>query len=71
MTPEQIAAYQAQQDENRKMIELSIDYENKLKQEIIDSTPFISELMDLGVLKEEYRENKFENCFNMLYTRYK
>ena len=71
MTPEQIAAYQAQQDENRKMIELSIDYENKLKQEIIDSTPFISELMDLGVLKEEYRENKFENCFDMLYTRYK
>ena len=71
MTPEQIAAYQAQQDENRKMIELSIDYENKLKQEIIDSTPFISDLMDLGVLKEEYRENKFENCFDMLYTRYK
>ena len=71
MTSEQIAAYQAQQDENRKMIELSIDYENKLKQEIIDSTPFISELMDLGVLKEEYRENKFENCFDMLYTRYK
>jgi hypothetical protein len=71
MTSEQIAAYQAQQDENRKMIELSIDYENKLKQEIIDSTPFISDLMDLGVLKEEYRENKFENCFDMLYTRYK
>lgn len=71
MTPEQIAAYQAQQDETRKMIELSIDYENKLKQEIIDSTPFISDLMDLGVLKEEYRENKFENCFDKLYTRYK
>lgn len=71
MTPEQIAAFQAQQDETRKMIELSHDYENKLKQEINDSTPFISDLMDLGVLKEEYRENKFENCFSTLYSRYR
>lgn len=53
------------------MIELSNEYENKLRQEINESQPFISDLTDLGVLKEEYRENKFENCFDMLYTRYK
>jgi len=28
-------------------------------------------MMDLGVLKEEYKANKFENCFDVLYGRYK
>lgn len=32
--------------------------------------PFITDLMDLSVLREEYRENKFETCFDDLYTRY-
>ena len=50
---------------------LNVEYENQLKQQIKDSTPFISDLMDLSVLKEEYAENKFENCFEVLYTRYK
>lgn len=27
-------------------------------------------MVDLGVLKEEYRDNKFENCFNDLYKKY-
>lgn len=48
-----------------------MEVENKLKQEINDNTPFISDLIDLGVLKEEYKDNKFENCFDTLYTRYK
>ena len=33
--------------------------------------PHITEMTDLAVLKEEYKENKFENCFNVLYERYK
>jgi len=33
--------------------------------------PHISDLQDLSVLKEEYKENKFENCFDVLYSRYK
>jgi len=27
--------------------------------------------MDLGVLKQEYAQNKFENCFGVLYQKYK
>lgn len=46
------------------------DYQNKLKQEIEDKMPFISDLVELGVLKEEYRDNKFELSFDDLYTRY-
>ena len=26
--------------------------------------------MDLGVLREEYKANKFENCFDVLYAKY-
>jgi len=33
--------------------------------------PFVSDLMDLGILKEEYAANKFENCFDFLYNKYK
>ena len=33
--------------------------------------PHISDVMHLGVLKEEYKANKFENCFDVLYARYK
>ena len=36
-----------------------------------DSMPHISEMMDLGVLKEEYKANKFELCFDVLYARYR
>jgi ubiquitin thioesterase protein OTUB1 len=36
-----------------------------------DSMPHISDLQDLSVLKEEYKANKFENCFDVLYTKYK
>ena len=53
------------------MMELSTEYENKLKQEIAESSPHISELLDLSVLKQEYAQNKFENCFDVLYTKYK
>ena len=46
------------------------EYQNKLKQEIEDQMPFITDLVDLAVLKEEYRDNKFEVCFDELYKRY-
>lgn len=32
--------------------------------------PFITDLTDLAVLKEEYRDNKFELCFDELSKRY-
>ena len=54
-----------------KQIALNQEYENQLRQEINNTTPFVSELMDLQVLKAEYAENKFEVCFDALYTRYK
>lgn len=37
---------------------------NQIKKEIEDTTPYISDLLDLIILKEEYRDNKFENCFD-------
>jgi ubiquitin thioesterase protein OTUB1 len=64
LTKEEVAEQQAKADELRKQIELNQEYEEKLKAEIVASTPFVSDLMDLGVLKEEYAENKFENCFD-------
>ena len=32
--------------------------------------PHISDMLDLAVLKEEYKQNKFENCFDVLNARY-
>ena len=71
LTKEQIEARQRETDEIRRMIELSNDFENQLKKEINESMPFISDLTDLAVLKEEYAQNKFEDCFDALYGRYK
>jgi ubiquitin thioesterase protein OTUB1 len=42
-----------------------------LKQDINNTTPFVSDLLDLAILKAEYSENKFEVCFDALYTRFK
>lgn len=54
-----------------EQIVLNQEYENELKNQINESTPFVSDLMDLGILKEEYKENKFENCFDEVFKRYK
>lgn len=51
LTQEQIEARQKEADELRRMIELSNEYENQLKKEIQETTPFISDLTDLTVLK--------------------
>ena len=32
--------------------------------------PFITDLLDLAILKEEYKDNKFETCFAELSKRY-
>jgi ubiquitin thioesterase protein OTUB1 len=61
---------QAEIDEMQKNIELSENKINQLKEEIEKNSPYISDLVDLGVLKEEYRDNKFENCFDDLYKRF-
>ena len=45
-------------------------YAEEIRREINESMPHISDLMDLGVLKEEYKANKFENCFDVLYAKY-
>jgi ubiquitin thioesterase protein OTUB1 len=50
---------------------LNAEFEAQIRQQINESMPHISELQDLSVLKEEYKENKFENCFDVLYSKYK
>jgi len=32
--------------------------------------PFVSDLMDIAVLKQEYAENQFEHCFEAIRSRY-
>ena len=70
MTQEEIEEAQKKLDEERKMMELSNDYEQQLKKEIAESSPYISDLLDLSELKQEYASNKFENCFDFLYQKY-
>jgi len=61
---------QEQVDELQKQIELNVEYQNQLKQEIENSMPFISDVIPLEVLREEYKDNKFELCFDSLRERY-
>lgn len=49
---------------------MNAEYEEQIRNEIKENSPHISPLLDLGTLKEEYKENKFENCFDALYTKY-
>ena len=51
-------------------IRLNEDYQNQLKKDIEDQMPFITDLLDLAVLKHEYQDNKFELCFDELSKRY-
>ena len=60
-----------EQEEIMKQIAQNEEYANQLKKDIEESSPFVSDLLPLEVLKEEYRENKFENCFDDLSTKYK
>ena len=62
---------QSKIDEEMKQIELNQQYMNDIKKEIEENTPFITELLDIGVLVVEFKENKFESCFEELQKRYK
>jgi ubiquitin thioesterase protein OTUB1 len=65
MTQEQI-------DEMQKQIRLNEDYQNQLRQEIEEATPFISDVTPVDILKAEYADNfKFSDCFEELQKRYK
>ena len=50
-TKEEVEEEQRKIEEERKLIEMSNAYEEQLKKEIAESSPYISELMDLSVLK--------------------
>ncbi len=43
---------------------------NQIRKDIEDSMPFITEPMPIEILKEEYKDNKFENCFEDLVKKY-
>ena len=57
---------QAEIDEIQKMNVMSNEYENQLKKDIEDNSPFISELMDTNVVMHEYTGTKFEASFSQL-----
>ena len=48
------------------MTVLSNEYENQLKKDIEDNSPFISELMETCVVMHEYTDTKFEASFTQL-----
>jgi ubiquitin thioesterase protein OTUB1 len=61
---------QADIDKQRKEAQQNDDMINEIKKDIEESMPFVSELMDVQILKEEYRENQFEACFDAIKDRY-
>lgn len=71
MTEEEVKAAQKAIDEQIAQDHANSAYEAQIRQEINESMPHISELQDLSVLKEEYKANKFENCFDVLYSRFR
>jgi len=71
MTDAEIEAAQKAIDDQIAQDHANSAYAEQIRKEIAESMPHISDMADLGVLKEEYKENKFENCFNVLYERYK
>lgn len=55
---------QLELDEMQEQIRLNEEYSNKIREEIEASTPFISELTSIEVVKAEYADNfKFGECF--------
>lgn len=71
MTQEEIEAAQKTIDENIARDHANAAFEEEIRRAVNDSMPHISELLPLAVLKEEYKANKFENCFDVLFARYK
>ena len=58
-------------DEMQKQIKLNEDFQNQIQEEIENSSPFISDLTPIDIVKAEYRDNfKFEESFLELQKRY-
>ena len=71
MSQEEIEAKQKEIDDRIAQDHANAAYAEEIRREINESMPHITELLDLNDLKEEYKANKFENCFNVLFERYK
>ncbi len=70
MSDADLAAAQKVVDERIAQDHANAAYAEEIRREVNESMPHISDMMDLGVLKEEYAANKFENCFDVLYAKY-
>lgn len=49
---------QSQQEKKKTQDELTIEYENQIKQEVAKSTPLISEQKDIKILLDDYKDNE-------------
>ena len=59
-------------NKNKSQYELSIEYENALRQELEKSTPLISEQLDINILNEDYKSNEeYVNSVKTITTKYK
>ena len=67
MTQEEIEAAQKVIDDRIAEDHANAAYAEEIRREVNESMPHITDLLDLTELKEEYKANKFENCFNVLY----
>jgi len=55
----------------QKQIKLNEDFQNQIQEEIENSSPFISDLTPIDIVKAEYQDNfKFEQSFLELQKRY-
>ena len=71
MTAEEVEAEQKRVNEEIEQSRLNAEYEQEIKNLEKSSNPHISDLLDLSILKDEYKDNQFENCFAVLNEKYK
>ena len=69
---EEIALAQKQSKEIMEKERMAVEYENALKAEIEQTTPLISELLDIKILLKDYEENlEYANSVKIITEKYK
>ena len=69
---EEIALAQKQSKEIMEKERMAVEYENAIKAEIEQTTPLISELLDIKILLKDYEENlEYANSVKIITEKYK
>ena len=69
---EEIALAQKQSKERMEKERMAVEYENAIKAEIEQTTPLISEQLDIKILLKDYKENlEYNNSVKIITEKYK